>query len=460
MTTDLKRLTESTIIAFQKGHLDTDEIERDMEDAARIGADTLREEIRAALVRADEALKEKIAATDRADGLVAQLFIARQEAASLGRIADAAKDRADGLDAALARIGDAHNAQLHRAMNAEDKMKDLERLQHEIIGAMTDAGEYLPEQNPTAPGVVAARIADLARKAKSGFTVSRFVQEQREFSLTTFGPGKRTAGIIAHIRKELAEIEADPSDVGEWIDVVILALDGAWRAGHAADVIDAALWAKLAKNKARTWPDWRTFGEGEAIEHDRSGEVVDASFPVDTFDTGTRYSGGEVPMVGDVAKHPYSGDEFTVTGIDDDGDPIDEGGVNWLASARTLVRRKAVGVMADVVPDTITVADAKRLMVDMAQTATDADFPHGRGDFENWADVALAKLDAATPLTSSRPTMPKVEDGVIVLPSGRAVAEADLAVDVVVEGMARADRESLALFMCDRWRTWATTGGV
>ena len=38
----------------------------------------------------------------------------------------------------------------------------------------------------------------------------------------------------------------------------------------------------------------------------------------------------------------------------------------------------------------LTAADAKRLMVDMAQSATDADYPHERGDFENWADVAIA----------------------------------------------------------------------
>jgi hypothetical protein len=38
---------------------------------------------------------------------------------------------------------------------------------------------------------------------------------------------------IKHIKKELDdEIAHDPLDLGEWIDVIILGLDGAWRTGH------------------------------------------------------------------------------------------------------------------------------------------------------------------------------------------------------------------------------------
>lgn len=96
--------------------------------------------------------------------------------------------------------------------------------------------------------------------------------DQREWSGRTFGPGDRAAGVIDHIRKELCEIEAAPGDLSEWIDVVILALDGAWRAGYSPDQIIAQLRAKHAKNKARSWPDWRTAEPGKAIEHDRSGE--------------------------------------------------------------------------------------------------------------------------------------------------------------------------------------------
>ena len=92
---------------------------------------------------------------------------------------------------------------------------------------------------------------------------------QREFSERTFGPGARTAGVIDHIRKELREIEDKPQDLSEWIDVVILALDGAWRAGYSPEEIVTALIAKQNKNETRQWPDWRTTSTDKAIEHVR-----------------------------------------------------------------------------------------------------------------------------------------------------------------------------------------------
>ena len=98
------------------------------------------------------------------------------------------------------------------------------------------------------------------------------LERQIEFSRRTFGPGPRTEGVLDHIRKELREIEASPRDLDEWIDVVLLACDGAWRAGYSAEQIAWALEAKLAKNEARRWPDWRTAVPGKAIEHDRSAE--------------------------------------------------------------------------------------------------------------------------------------------------------------------------------------------
>ena len=101
------------------------------------------------------------------------------------------------------------------------------------------------------------------------FDLSAHIARQREWSLRTFGPGPRTAGIIDHIRKELVEIEQAPDDLSEWIDVVILALDGAWRAGGGSWSIVQTLLAKQVKNEARTWPDWRTAPDGQAIEHIR-----------------------------------------------------------------------------------------------------------------------------------------------------------------------------------------------
>ena len=106
--------------------------------------------------------------------------------------------------------------------------------------------------------------------AARAFVLLAHLERQRRFSERTFGPGQRTAGVIDHIRKELRELEAAPADLSEWIDVVILAFDGAWRAGHSPAAIVAALEAKQTRNEGRAWPDWRTADPNRAIEHVRA----------------------------------------------------------------------------------------------------------------------------------------------------------------------------------------------
>lgn len=103
------------------------------------------------------------------------------------------------------------------------------------------------------------------------------LDRQREFSLATFGPGPRTNGVIDHITKELDEIRSSPTDISEWVDVIILALDGAWRAGWESQQIIDAIVEKQARNEQRTWPDWRTADPDKAIEHVR--EQADGAAP-------------------------------------------------------------------------------------------------------------------------------------------------------------------------------------
>jgi hypothetical protein len=79
-------------------------------------------------------------------------------------------------------------------------------------------------------------------------------------------------GVIDHIRKELIEVEAEPSDLKEWIDVVTLALDGAWRAGYSPEQICDQLDRTLTRNENREWPDWRTARPDKAIEHKRAAD--------------------------------------------------------------------------------------------------------------------------------------------------------------------------------------------
>lgn len=110
------------------------------------------------------------------------------------------------------------------------------------------------------------------------FDLVTHLHRQRAFSLRTFGPGDRTDGVCDHIRKELTEVQDDAGaglpTLSEWVDVVILALDGAWRSGATPEQIVRAIETKQAKNEGRKWPDWRTADPTKAIEHDRTADTA------------------------------------------------------------------------------------------------------------------------------------------------------------------------------------------
>ena len=115
-------------------------------------------------------------------------------------------------------------------------------------------------------------------------TLEEIIRRQRAFSSATFGPGARTNGLIEHIRKELVEIE-DAADAkgrtAEWIDVLMLAVDGLWRSKVeegadwwiAPEQIVQELVNKIDINEQRKWPDWRSADPEKAIEHIREGEA-------------------------------------------------------------------------------------------------------------------------------------------------------------------------------------------
>lgn len=101
---------------------------------------------------------------------------------------------------------------------------------------------------------------------------------QMAFSHATYGPGRRMAGVSDHIRKELEEVAAGNGEASEWVDVVILALDGltrqlAYSQGARRDPVEVAdiacrmIVGKQSRNEAREWPDWRTQSSDKAIEH-------------------------------------------------------------------------------------------------------------------------------------------------------------------------------------------------
>jgi hypothetical protein len=139
----------------------------------------------------------------------------------------------------------------------------------DVLPVITD--DRLRElQDTTRHGPVVVAIAiELARLRRT--SVSTYMERQIEWSVRTFGVGHRTMGLIKHIGKELAEIEENPLDLMEWIDVMILAMDGFWRHGGTPELFASMLHLKQEKNFARTWP--ANMPESEPVEHDRSGEV-------------------------------------------------------------------------------------------------------------------------------------------------------------------------------------------
>lgn len=83
----------------------------------------------------------------------------------------------------------------------------------------------------------------------------QYIERHKEWSAKTLGPGMRTRGLTEHIRKELEEVEDSPYDVMEWVDVIILAIDGAWRAGYTPGQVVSALEKKQVINMEREWPE-------------------------------------------------------------------------------------------------------------------------------------------------------------------------------------------------------------
>ncbi len=158
------------------------------------------------------------------------------------------------------------------------------------------------------------------------FDFASFFERKATWSLKTFGPEQRPAGVIAHIRKELVELQAaiaggKPSAILEELaDVCLLAIDLSWRTGGcAADFLpsiegarhgisasealkylhadlewsgdsprvgavvlwdsatraigpafDAVIEAKFAEVQKRTWPDRRMVPDDQPIEHIRA----------------------------------------------------------------------------------------------------------------------------------------------------------------------------------------------
>jgi hypothetical protein len=116
--------------------------------------------------------------------------------------------------------------------------------------------------------------ADAERKTgPKVFNLITHIHNQREHSLKTFGPldgGQKVQGILKHIEKEVNEIRKDPTDLEEYIDVMILAMDAAYRSGFTPEQIAEMLMKKQLKNECREWPDYREVDLSQPLEHIRT----------------------------------------------------------------------------------------------------------------------------------------------------------------------------------------------
>lgn len=73
------------------------------------------------------------------------------------------------------------------------------------------------------------------------FVLLHYIQRQNDWSARVF-PNKTVHSITSHIRKEIKqELQPHPQDLIEWIDVVILAFDGAYTDGFTPQQIVRAL---------------------------------------------------------------------------------------------------------------------------------------------------------------------------------------------------------------------------
>lgn len=99
-----------------------------------------------------------------------------------------------------------------------------------------------------------------------GDAVHDLASELSEWSQATFGTDAERGplGALKHLEKEAREAQADPTDVAEYADCLILTLDAARRAGFKPLELFRAAYQKLQVNKARTWPKPTS---DEPVEH-------------------------------------------------------------------------------------------------------------------------------------------------------------------------------------------------
>jgi predicted RNA-binding Zn-ribbon protein involved in translation (DUF1610 family) len=135
------------------------------------------------------------------------------------------------------------------------------------------------------------------------------LQRQIAFSRGTFGPGTRREGVLDHMTKEIGEVRSGDGDPKEWVDLVILGLDGLWREvkfggrfgnpshDDTAEIAIGMILEKQSKNEERDWPNWREMPADKAIEHVRTAPAPDPA-TLRQISNASGFTGGPCPECG------------------------------------------------------------------------------------------------------------------------------------------------------------------
>lgn len=126
------------------------------------------------------------------------------------------------------------------------------------------------------PRVVCPECRDLLkhhgvayRYRESVPTLDSILAEVNEWQAVTF-PRATPASVVAHLKKEVDELAADPTDTAELADVVFLVVGLAYELGLSMPDLAAVVARKLAVNRTRTWGEPDELG---IVEHVREGVV-------------------------------------------------------------------------------------------------------------------------------------------------------------------------------------------
>jgi len=107
-------------------------------------------------------------------------------------------------------------------------------------------------------------------------TYEELMKQKWKWSIEQFGKGYSYDGLKDHILKEIAELDKEPYDLEEWIDMMFLVTDGAHRVvkmhypqlkpEEIVAVVRTAFQQKLKINRNRKWGKHIP---GKAVEHIR-----------------------------------------------------------------------------------------------------------------------------------------------------------------------------------------------